>query len=163
MGPGKRIAPKSEFPIQRFSTCWLSLDASLIIFSSVVGGGFYQLVANGELRSLEQLFGAGLIAAVLYVLIGQSSGFYELNTAINKQKKDIVRVFTQWMACQPVADAAGLPDEEWSSFFSRLDHLLRLASAAAFDGLSPDFKATGRQSSDGWSGAGQAGNCVRHA
>jgi Undecaprenyl-phosphate glucose phosphotransferase len=72
------------------------VDASLIIFSSVVGGGFYQLAANGEFKNVDQLLGAGIIAALLYVLSGQSSGFYDLRVAFSK-RRDAGRIFAQWM------------------------------------------------------------------
>ena len=43
------------------------VDASLIVFSSVVGGRLYRIVDSGEVRSGGRLFGTGLIAALLYV------------------------------------------------------------------------------------------------
>lgn len=72
------------------------VDGFLIIFSSVAGGGLYQIVANGEFRSADQLLGAGLIAALLYVLIGQSSGFYDLRVAFSKRRGDAGRIVMQW-------------------------------------------------------------------
>src|ERR1700730_14668854 len=64
--------------------------------SSVVGGGFYHIVANGEFKNVDQLLGAGIIAALLYVLSGQSSGFYDLRVAFSK-RRDAGRIFAQWM------------------------------------------------------------------
>lgn len=49
----------------------------------------------GDFRNVDQLLGAGLIAALLYVLIGQSSGFYDLRAAFSK-RKDAGRIFAQW-------------------------------------------------------------------
>ena len=71
-------------------------DAVLIIVANVLGGGLYQVIANGEFQNAEQLLGAGFIAAVLYVLIGQSSGFYELHATIAKRKRDVGRIVAQW-------------------------------------------------------------------
>ncbi|KJC36430.1 hypothetical protein UB31_36210 [Bradyrhizobium sp. LTSP849] len=50
----------------------------------------------GDFRNVDQLFGAGLTAALLYVLIGQSSGFYDLRVAFSKQRRDAGRIFAQW-------------------------------------------------------------------
>ncbi|WP_456701910.1 undecaprenyl-phosphate glucose phosphotransferase [Bradyrhizobium sp. USDA 4449] len=71
-------------------------DGFLIVSSGIVGGGLYQIVASGEFRNANQLLGAGLIAALLYVLIGQSAGFYDLRVAFSKRAGDIGRIFTQW-------------------------------------------------------------------
>ncbi|WP_156175724.1 undecaprenyl-phosphate glucose phosphotransferase [Bradyrhizobium sp. LTSP849] len=71
-------------------------DACLITFAGVVGGGLYQVITIGDFRNVDQLFGAGLTAALLYVLIGQSSGFYDLRVAFSKQRRDAGRIFAQW-------------------------------------------------------------------
>jgi undecaprenyl-phosphate galactose phosphotransferase/putative colanic acid biosynthesis UDP-glucose lipid carrier transferase len=71
-------------------------DASLIVFASVVGGGLYQFAAGGDLNHLEPMFGAGTLAALLYVLIGRASGFYDLHATFSKRKKDFARIFAQW-------------------------------------------------------------------
>ncbi|WP_439394141.1 undecaprenyl-phosphate glucose phosphotransferase [Bradyrhizobium sp. PMVTL-01] len=72
------------------------VDGSVIMLSSLVGGGLYQLVANGDFRNIDQLLGAGLISALLYVLIGQREGFYDLRVAFSKRKRDAGRIVTQW-------------------------------------------------------------------
>jgi Undecaprenyl-phosphate glucose phosphotransferase len=94
----RRLAgSKVKIPYSALQYLLAFIDAVIIVLASVVGGGFYQVVANGEFRNAEQLLGAGFIAAVLYVLIGQSSGFYELHSALAKRKKDFGRILTQWM------------------------------------------------------------------
>ncbi|KJC36555.1 hypothetical protein UP06_32565 [Bradyrhizobium sp. LTSP857] len=50
----------------------------------------------GDFRNVDQLFGAGLTAALLYVLIGQSGGFYDLRVAFSKRRRDAGRIFAQW-------------------------------------------------------------------
>jgi Undecaprenyl-phosphate glucose phosphotransferase len=87
---------KFKIPYSALQYLLAVFDAALIIFASVVGGGLYQIVANGAFENAGQLLGAGFIAAVLYVLIGQSSGFYELHAAISKRKKDAGRIVAQW-------------------------------------------------------------------
>jgi Undecaprenyl-phosphate glucose phosphotransferase len=71
-------------------------DACLIAFAGVAGGGLYQVITTGDFRNVDQLFGAGLTAALLYVLIGQSSGFYDLRVAFSKRRRDAGRIFAQW-------------------------------------------------------------------
>ncbi|MDH2356831.1 undecaprenyl-phosphate glucose phosphotransferase [Bradyrhizobium sp. SSUT112] len=71
-------------------------DGFLIIFASIVGGGLYQIVANGEFRNADQLLGAGIIAALIYVLIGQSCGFYDLHVAFSRHRRDAGRIVMQW-------------------------------------------------------------------
>ena len=93
----REAKPKVKIPYAALQYLLAFFDATLIVFASVAGGGLYQVVANGDIRNAEQLLGAGLIAAVLYVLIGQSSGFYELNAAIATRKKDVSRILSQWM------------------------------------------------------------------
>ncbi|WP_271565132.1 undecaprenyl-phosphate glucose phosphotransferase [Bradyrhizobium sp. CCBAU 11386] len=72
------------------------VDASLIVFASVVGGGLYQILAIGDFTNIDQLLGAGIIAALLYVLIGQAGGFYELRVALSKRQRDAGRIIAQW-------------------------------------------------------------------
>src|SRR5882757_5329555 len=89
--------PQVKIPYAALQYLLAFFDATLIVFASVIGGGLYQVVALGDFGNTEQLLGAGFIAAVLYVLIGQSSGFYELNAAIATRKRDVSRILTQWM------------------------------------------------------------------
>jgi hypothetical protein len=72
-------------------------DALLIIFASMVGGGLYQVAVNGDFKNAQQLLGAGVIAAVLYVLVGQSSGFYDFHAAVAKGRRDVSRIVAQWI------------------------------------------------------------------
>lgn len=72
------------------------VDASLIIFASVVGGGLYQILAIGDFWNIDQLLGAGIIAALLYVLTGQAGGFYDLRVAFSKRQRDAGRIVAQW-------------------------------------------------------------------
>jgi undecaprenyl-phosphate galactose phosphotransferase/putative colanic acid biosynthesis UDP-glucose lipid carrier transferase len=94
--PRRLANSKIKIPYSALQHFLALFDASLIIFASVVGGGLYQVAVNGDFKNAEQLLGAGVIAAVLYVLIGQSSGFYELHAAIAKRRKDVSRILAQW-------------------------------------------------------------------
>ncbi len=93
--PGRR-GYKLKIPYSALQYVLASVDGVLIVFSSIAGGGLYQIVANGDFKNADQLFGAGIIAALLYVLIGQSSGFYDLRVAFSKRRRDIGRIVMQW-------------------------------------------------------------------
>jgi Undecaprenyl-phosphate glucose phosphotransferase len=71
-------------------------DAGVIIVSSLIGGGGYQFFANQNLGVSESSLGAGIVAALLYVFIGQSVGFYDLR-AVFSTRRDVKRIFAQWM------------------------------------------------------------------
>lgn len=87
---------KVKIPYSALQHVLAFVDAALIVFASIVGGGLYQIVANGEFRNADQLLGAGIIAALIYVLIGQSSGFYDLRIAFSKRRRDAGRILAQW-------------------------------------------------------------------
>ena len=70
-------------------------DFALIVLASIVGGVSYQLAANGNLGDFESLSGVGVIAALLYVLIGQASGFYDFR-AVFSRRWDFARIFAYW-------------------------------------------------------------------
>ncbi|WP_342733673.1 undecaprenyl-phosphate glucose phosphotransferase [Bradyrhizobium sp. B117] len=74
-----------------------AVDGALIILSSVVGAGLYQILANGEFTNPQQHLGAGVISALLYVLIGQSSGFYDLRVVFSRRRKDAGHILWQWI------------------------------------------------------------------
>ena len=94
--PLRRPSSKIKVPYAALQYLVAFVDASLIILASVVGGGLYQIVANGDFANADQLLGAGIIAALLYVLIGQSGGFYDLRVAFSKGRRDAGRIFAQW-------------------------------------------------------------------
>jgi Undecaprenyl-phosphate glucose phosphotransferase len=70
-------------------------DFALIILASIVGGVSYQLIANGHSGNFESLSGVGVIAALLYVLIGEASGFYDFR-AVFSRRWDFGRIFAYW-------------------------------------------------------------------
>lgn len=71
-------------------------DSGFIVVSSLVGSSSYQLFVNQSFDLSGLSLGAGIVAALLYVLIGQSVGFYDLR-AVFSTRRDIKRIFAQWM------------------------------------------------------------------
>ncbi|MCK1396167.1 undecaprenyl-phosphate glucose phosphotransferase [Bradyrhizobium sp. 1] len=90
-----RAGHKLKLPYFAIQNTLAFIDACLIISASLLGGGLYQMFVMGDFKNADQLLGAGMTAALLYVLIGQSSGFYDLRTAFSK-RKDFGRIFGQW-------------------------------------------------------------------
>jgi Undecaprenyl-phosphate glucose phosphotransferase len=78
--------------LRHFLAC---ADAILIILASLVGGAVYQTFANGNLGNAEPLLGVGVTSALLYVLIGGITGFYDLQSVFSK-RWDFGRVFAYW-------------------------------------------------------------------
>ncbi|WP_228747924.1 undecaprenyl-phosphate glucose phosphotransferase [Bradyrhizobium sp. BR 10289] len=89
------VGHKLKLPYFALQNALAFIDACLIISASLVGGGLYQMLVMGDFKNADQLLGAGMTAALLYVLIGQASGFYDLRTAFSK-RKDFGRIFGQW-------------------------------------------------------------------
>jgi undecaprenyl-phosphate galactose phosphotransferase/putative colanic acid biosynthesis UDP-glucose lipid carrier transferase len=87
---GRIVLP---YPVVRHLLAFF--DAMLIVLSSVVGGVLYQFAAGSELKSIEPLLAAGFASALLYFLIGQASGYYDLRAAYSK-RKSAVRIVMLW-------------------------------------------------------------------
>jgi Undecaprenyl-phosphate glucose phosphotransferase len=87
---------KFKIPYSALKYASASVDAAMIVIASLLGGGIYQVAANGELLYLDPLLGVGPVAALLYVLIGHSTGLYDLNPALSRRKKDDGRIFAGW-------------------------------------------------------------------
>jgi len=87
---------KVKIPYSALQHLLALFDAALLFFRAswvVVSIRSSQMV----IHNLNQLLGAGIIAALLYVLVGQSSGFYDLRVAFSKRKKDAGRILAQWL------------------------------------------------------------------
>ncbi|WP_369726046.1 undecaprenyl-phosphate glucose phosphotransferase [Bradyrhizobium sp. LLZ17] len=85
-----------KIPYSALTHLVASFDAAVILFASVVGTGLYQVFANNGLDHLEPVLGVGPVAALLYVLIGYSTGLYDLRAALAKKRRDSGRIFAQW-------------------------------------------------------------------
>ena len=85
-----------KIPYSALAHLVASFDAAVILFASVVGTELYQILANSGLDHLEPMFGIGPVAALLYVLIGYSTGLYDVRAALAKKQRDAGRIFAQW-------------------------------------------------------------------
>jgi Undecaprenyl-phosphate glucose phosphotransferase len=86
---------KFRFPYAAIQSFCAFSDAALIVLASLAGNWGYQSFTNGAPGNVDSFFGAGLIAALLYILIAQSFGFYQI-AAIFSARRDYGRIFIQW-------------------------------------------------------------------
>ncbi len=90
-----RSATKLGISVSAFRYVCAAIDALLILSASLVGGAGYQLAVNSSYGDVSALFGAGLIGALLYVLIAHSIGFYSLSSLLARGS-DLRRVVVLW-------------------------------------------------------------------
>lgn len=91
----KRSSRKFKLPYSALKHVLALIDATMVVTACLLGGGIYQIAVSGEVY-VDRLLGVGAVAALLYVLIGHSTGFYNLNEALSRSKKDVGRIFLQW-------------------------------------------------------------------
>lgn len=84
---------KIKIPYSALKHLLVVFDAFLIISASVAGGALYRMVEYSELRPM---LAVGFVAALLYSLIGYSTGFYELKAAFSKRRGDTGRIVALW-------------------------------------------------------------------
>jgi Undecaprenyl-phosphate glucose phosphotransferase len=71
-------------------------DAGSMILASLLGAEGYQVFISSAPWNLDAHVGAGITAAVLYLLIGRSSGFYQAAN-IFSARRNTTRVLRQWL------------------------------------------------------------------
>jgi Undecaprenyl-phosphate glucose phosphotransferase len=100
-------SPAGQAPIQssprRFHIPFYALnafcglaDGLMIILASVLGGASYQLVANDTVGPVNQLFAAGVLAAVLFGFSAKANGLYQLSNILSPTRSRR-RVVGNWM------------------------------------------------------------------
>jgi Undecaprenyl-phosphate glucose phosphotransferase len=94
VGRGKRQG--LQIPCAAVGAAFAAADASAIVLASLVGAGGYQLFISGAAWNFSFHVGAGLAAAVLYLLIGRSSGFYQV-ADIFSARRNSSRILWQWL------------------------------------------------------------------
>ena len=74
--PGLAAPRRFSFPFAGVQYACVSGDIVAIVLASVAGNAVYQYFANVTYGTVEVAIGAGVIAALLYVLIARMSGAY---------------------------------------------------------------------------------------
>jgi Undecaprenyl-phosphate glucose phosphotransferase len=84
-----------QIPCAAIGAVFAAADAGSIILASLVGAEGYQLFISGAPWNLDFHVGAGVTAAVLYLLIGRSFGFYQA-AEIFSLRRNTSRILWQW-------------------------------------------------------------------
>jgi Undecaprenyl-phosphate glucose phosphotransferase len=88
--------PRLQIPCAAIGAVFAAADAGSIILASLVGAEGYQLLTSGATWNLDFHIGAGITAAVLYLLIGRSSDFYQA-ADIFSMRRNGSRILWQWL------------------------------------------------------------------
>jgi Undecaprenyl-phosphate glucose phosphotransferase len=91
-----RQTPNLQIPCAAVGAVFAAADAGAIVLASLLGAKSYQLFISGAPWNLDFHVGAGMTAAVLYLLIGRSSGFYQV-ADIFSLRRDTSRILGQWL------------------------------------------------------------------
>jgi len=92
----RRQIPILQIPCAAIGGVFAAADAAAIILSSLLGAEGYQLFISGAPWNLSFHVGAGITAAVLYLLIGRSFGFYQA-ADIFSLRRFTSRIVWQWL------------------------------------------------------------------
>jgi Undecaprenyl-phosphate glucose phosphotransferase len=92
--PSRRIQ-KLQIPCAAIGAMFASADAGMIILASLLGAGGYQGYISGASWNLHFHVGAGVTAALLYLLIGRSYGFYRV-ADIFSHRRATSNIVWQW-------------------------------------------------------------------
>ena len=84
-------------PCAAIGALFASVDGATIVLASLVGATGYQFLISGAPWNLHFHIGAGIAAALLYLLIGRSSGFYQVTEIFSSGRRDVFGVLWQWL------------------------------------------------------------------
>ena len=84
------------FPCGAIGPILALVDAASIVLASFVGAGGYQLLILGTAWNLDSHIGAGIVAALLYLLIGKSFGFYQVADILSPRRENS-QILRQWL------------------------------------------------------------------
>jgi Undecaprenyl-phosphate glucose phosphotransferase len=84
-----------QFPCAAIGPIFALVDAVSIVLAGFVGAGGYQLLIFGTAWNLDFHIGAGITAALLYLLIGKSSGFYQVADILSS-RRETSQILWQW-------------------------------------------------------------------
>jgi undecaprenyl-phosphate galactose phosphotransferase/putative colanic acid biosynthesis UDP-glucose lipid carrier transferase len=103
--PGLQIAnlqvaeaklPDLQIPCSAIAPAFAAADAVAIVLAGLLGAEGYQRLISAAPWNLHLHMGAGVTAAVLYLLIGRSFGFYQV-ADIFSSRRDTSRIVWQWL------------------------------------------------------------------
>jgi undecaprenyl-phosphate galactose phosphotransferase/putative colanic acid biosynthesis UDP-glucose lipid carrier transferase len=89
-------SPILQIPCAAIGAVFAAADAIAIVLASLAGAQGYQFLISGAAWNLEFHIGAGIIAAVVYLLIGRSIGFYQASDIFSGRRNGH-RIIGQWL------------------------------------------------------------------
>jgi undecaprenyl-phosphate galactose phosphotransferase/putative colanic acid biosynthesis UDP-glucose lipid carrier transferase len=96
-GPSAAVRSKFRVPFVAIGYASAMADAVAVVGASVVGGAGYQMVVNQTAGDVRTLAAAGIVAALLHGLIGQSLGLYQI-TAVLSFRRNVRETVGIWAA-----------------------------------------------------------------
>jgi Undecaprenyl-phosphate glucose phosphotransferase len=84
-----------RLPCAAIGPIFAFVDAATIVLASLVGAGGYQLLVLETVWNLDFHIAAGITAALLYLLIGRSSGFYQVADILSS-RREASQILWQW-------------------------------------------------------------------
>jgi Undecaprenyl-phosphate glucose phosphotransferase len=92
-----------RIPCAAIGPIFAFVDVISIVLASFLGAGGYQLLILGTAWNLDFHIGAGIVAALLYLLIGKSFGFYRVADILSSRRKTS-QILRQWfLTCLSLA------------------------------------------------------------
>jgi undecaprenyl-phosphate galactose phosphotransferase/putative colanic acid biosynthesis UDP-glucose lipid carrier transferase len=88
--------PILQIPCDVIGAVFGAADAVAIVLANLVGAQGYQFLISGAAWNLEFHLGAGITAAVIYLLIGRSFGFYQASDILSVRRHG-PRIVWQWL------------------------------------------------------------------
>jgi Undecaprenyl-phosphate glucose phosphotransferase len=88
--------PSLQIPCAAIGAVFAASDAGSMILASLLGAEGYQLFVSGAPWKLDFHVGAGIAAAMIYLLLGRSSGFYQA-ADLFALRRDTTRIVWQWL------------------------------------------------------------------
>jgi Undecaprenyl-phosphate glucose phosphotransferase len=85
-----------QIPCAAIGAVFAAADAGTIVLASLVGVEGYQLFISGAAWNSSFHIGAGVTAALVYMLIGRSSGFYQASDIFSLRRSG-PRIVWQWL------------------------------------------------------------------
>jgi Undecaprenyl-phosphate glucose phosphotransferase len=84
-----------RFPCAAIGPIFAFVDAGAIVLASFLAAGGYQLLVLGTAWNLDFHIGAGITAALLYLLIGKSTDFYQVSDILSS-RRETSQILWQW-------------------------------------------------------------------
>jgi undecaprenyl-phosphate galactose phosphotransferase/putative colanic acid biosynthesis UDP-glucose lipid carrier transferase len=90
-------APAVHIPCSAIGRAFAVVDAAAILLASVLGAKGYEVLISGAPWNLHFHVGAGAAGALVYVLIGRSTGFYQAAELLSFGRSDTTDALWHWL------------------------------------------------------------------